>query len=159
MHYLLWGHCVNSDVIVLDQGTFLREWSSGRKIQRSKTNTSKFTPWPKTRWYKVVIVINNHSLDIQMHFNCNLWRNTLSNWFLTHCLPTLVRKFWSVNAWWSSRNVLNSCVLKYRTWACWYFKRKCTNPQIFFHKIFTGEDFTVMNYINNNSHGNSICLK
>ena len=43
LHHLFFGHCVNSSVIVLDLGIFLRELRSLRKIPRSKTITSDFT--------------------------------------------------------------------------------------------------------------------
>ena len=42
-----WGHCVKSEVIVLDRGIFLREHSSRRKIPMSKTIADEFTQWPK----------------------------------------------------------------------------------------------------------------
>ena len=43
LHHPLFGHCVNSLVIVLDLGIFLRELRSLRKIPQSKTITSDFT--------------------------------------------------------------------------------------------------------------------
>ena len=38
LHHLCFGHCVNSSVIVLDLGIFLRELRSLRKIPQSKNN-------------------------------------------------------------------------------------------------------------------------
>ena len=43
LHHLFFGHCVNSSVICLDLGIFLRELRSLRKIPRSKIITSDFT--------------------------------------------------------------------------------------------------------------------
>ena len=57
-------------MIVLDRGIFLRERSSRRKIPRSKTITDEFTQWPKQRWCKVIIVINNRYFDNFVCFMC-----------------------------------------------------------------------------------------
>ena len=70
LHHLCFGHCVNSSVIVLDLGIFLRELRSLRKIPRSKTITDEFTQWPKQRWCKVIIVINNRYFDNCLCFMC-----------------------------------------------------------------------------------------
>ena len=56
LHHLYFGHSVNSSVIVLDLGIFLRELRSLRKIPRSKTITSDFTQWPQKKWCAVIIV-------------------------------------------------------------------------------------------------------
>ena len=54
----------------MDQGIFLRERSSRRKIPRSKTITDEFTQRPKQRWCKVIIVINNRYFDNFVCFMC-----------------------------------------------------------------------------------------
>ena len=67
--HLCFGHCVNSSVIVLDLGIFLRELRSLRKIPRSKTITSDFTQWPQKKKKKKKMVrsyycvINNRYFD------------------------------------------------------------------------------------------------
>ena len=53
VHHLLCGHCVKSEVIVLDLGIFLKECK-----------------W----WCKIIIVINNRLLDILMHFKVNFMK-------------------------------------------------------------------------------------
>ena len=63
LHHLCFGHCVNSSVIVLDFGIFLRELRSLRKIPRSKTITSDFTQWPQKRRCAVIIVETITSYD------------------------------------------------------------------------------------------------
>ena len=125
MHHLFWGHCVKSEVIVLDRGIFLREHSSRRKIPRPKTNTDEFTKWPKQRWCKVIIVINNRYLDI---LKCILGviyeTNTSLNLCLTQCLSIPVREFRSVQTWRSSRNVINVHVRGVVLALVWRFKGK-----------------------------------
>ena len=68
LHHLCFGHCVNSSVIVLDLGIFLRELRSLRKIPRSKTITSDFTQWPQKRWCAVMyclmhVALSKHRMD------------------------------------------------------------------------------------------------
>ena len=75
-------------MIVLDRGIFLREHSSRRKIPRSKTITDEFTQWPKQRWCKVIIVINNRYFDNFVSFMCIFWQkhkeNSIFYHFCTH---------------------------------------------------------------------------
>ena len=76
-----------TEVIVLDRGIFLRERSSRRKIPRSKTITDEFTQWPKQRWCKVIIVINNRYFDNFVCFMCiflNHEENSNFYHFYTH---------------------------------------------------------------------------
>ena len=90
-------------MIVLDRGIFLRE-----RIPRSKTITDKFTQWLKNG-AKLLLSLIIAILDILMYFRCNLWQNTLT-YFCTHCLSISVREFRSVQAWRSSRKLINACV-------------------------------------------------
>ena len=64
-------------------------------------------------------------LDILMHFRCNLWRNTLFYLFL-HSLSIPVREFRSVQAWRSSRKLINARVHGAVRALVWRFKRKRT---------------------------------
>ena len=148
--------------IVLDRDIFLRERSSRRKIQRSKTITDVFIQWPKNRWCKVIIVINNHSLDIfNAFYRCNLWRNrpTVLNLFLTHCLPIPVREFWSVQAWRSSRNVINAhvcdtvCALRALVW------RKLNENAFGAHDITYAGHYEKSLYSDNDLHCHSCKMK
>ena len=87
-HHLFWGHCVKSEVIVLDRGIFLREHSSRRKITRSETITNEFAQWPEQRWCKVIIVINNRYFDSLVYFMGIFWQkheeNSIFYHFCTH---------------------------------------------------------------------------
>ena len=63
-HHLFWGHCVKS-VVILDQGIFLSEGAQLPKKNTEVQNiTDEFTQWPKQRWCKVIIVIDNRYSDI-----------------------------------------------------------------------------------------------
>ena len=79
---------MKSEVIVLDRDIFLRERSSRRKIPRSKTITDEFTQWPKQRWCKVIIVIDNRYFDNFVCFMCIFWQkheeNSIFYHFCTH---------------------------------------------------------------------------
>ena len=102
------GHCVKSEVIVLDRGIFLRERSSRRKIPRSKTITDEFTQWPKQRWCKVIIVINNRYFDNFVCFMCIFWQKHEENSIFIISVLIPVNEFQSVQTWWSLRDVISA---------------------------------------------------
>ena len=93
-HHLFWGHCVKSEVIVLDRGIFLSERSSRRKIPRSKTITDEFTQWPKQRWWKVIIVINNRYFDNFVHFICIFLTKTRRKQYFYHFYTHPCKRIW-----------------------------------------------------------------
>ena len=105
-----WGHCVKSEVIVLDWGIFLRERNSRRKIPRSKTITDKFTQWPKQRWCKVIIVINNRYFEcvfcvFYVYFLNKSTKKTAVS-LISVLIP--VNEFQSAQTWRSLRDVISA---------------------------------------------------
>ena len=98
-----------SEVIVLDRGIFLRERSSRRKIPRSKTITDEFTQWPKQRWCKVIIVINNRYFDNFVCFMCIFLTKTRrkQHFFIISVLIP-ANEFRSVQTWRSLRYVISA---------------------------------------------------
>ena len=113
-HHLFGGHCVNSEVIVLDLGIFLRELCSLRKIPRSKTITDELLSLITTSFY------------ILMHFRCNSMKKYFTKLIFYSLSPIPVTEFWLVQAWRSSCNVINVCVSGAVRILVWRSKRKCT---------------------------------
>ena len=92
--------------------------------------TDKFKQWPKNRWYKVIIVINNSYIR---HFNLGVIYEEILffNLFLHSCLSIPVIEFRSLQAWRLSRKLINACVRgavralvshfkRKRTWRSWH---------------------------------------
>ena len=71
LHHLCFGHCVNSSVIVLDLGIFVRELRSLRKIPRSKKITSDFTQWPQN--YGAQLLLSKYKMACQTYETGNLF--------------------------------------------------------------------------------------
>ena len=63
-------------------------WGSAapeEKYRRSKTITDEFTQWPKQRWCKVIIVINNRYFDNFVCFMCIFfWQKHVENSIFYH---------------------------------------------------------------------------
>ena len=93
-----------SEVIVLGRGIFLKERSSRRKIPRSKKITDEFTQWPKQRWCKDVIVINNRYFDNFVCLCVFFDKNTKKTAFFVISVLIPVNEFRSGQTWRSLRD-------------------------------------------------------